>query len=287
MADVLLGFFFTHLAVGAGWPALALLLGSSSCLYMAGMVLNDLFDFELDSLERPHRPLPSGRIHASTARWLGIALIMAGVVLGWLVGWLTLTWRPGIVATALAVLVVVYDASLRRTPLAPLVLGGCRGLNVLLGMSLAPYAWHPVNYTVAGGIGLYILGVTWFARDEAQTSHRLQLALATVLLLAGIGVLAAYPSLADAALADVSRPIFLARWRLLMLLLATLIGWRCVRAIAVPSPANVQGAVKYCIVSLIVLDAAVCFTVRGWAGAVPILALLVPTLFLGRWVYST
>jgi 4-hydroxybenzoate polyprenyltransferase len=49
----------------------------------------------------------------------------------------------------------------------------------------------------------------------------------------------------------------------------------------------VQAAVKNCILSLIVLDAAVCFTVRGVAGALPILVLLIPALFLGRWVYST
>ena len=49
---------------------------------------------------------------------------------------------------------------------------------------------------------------------------------------------------------------------------------------------------KQCILSLILLDAAVCYSVRGFAGpGIPwvllILLLLVPTMFLGRWIYST
>ena len=85
------------------------------------------------------------------------------------------------------------------------------------------------------------------------------------------------------------RPLF---W----LMLAVLIGMRSLRAVFDPRPAVVQDAIKQCLLSLIVLDAAVCFAVRGLDGAaalgnIPwtflILALLVPTMWLGRWVYST
>lgn len=289
MADILLGFFFTHQTLDQ-WPVLLLLLGASSCLYMAGMVLNDLFDFELDRQERPHRPLPSGRIHASRARTLGIGLLLVGVSLGWIADWLTENSRPGLITTALAALIVIYDASLRRTALAPVVMGGCRVLNVLLGMSIAPEPWHSVNFVIAGGIGLYIAGVTWFARNEAQMSHRVQLTLATIVILAGIGVLAWYPAFVTEELPAASQPAAgfeLSRWRFLMLALAVVIGWRCLHATFLPSPANVQNVVKSCIISLIVLDAAVAITVRGWPGALPILLLLIPTLFLGRWIYST
>ncbi|MBX7072362.1 MAG: UbiA family prenyltransferase [Pirellulales bacterium] len=287
MADILMGYLFTHQMVADPAGSLALLLGASAALYMAGMVLNDLFDFEIDARERPHRPLPSGRIHASTARAIGIGLVVFGVVMGWLAGWLGLSWRPGLVATALAALVVIYDASLRVTPLAPLGMAGCRALNVLLGMSLAPGDWHAAHYVIAAGVGVYILGVTWFSRGEAEVSRRLQLSMALAVLLSGIALLASYPLFVDEFLPAVSQPVYLDRWRLLMLLLGGLIAWRCVRAIITPAPLYVQAAVKNCILSLIVLDAAVCFTVRGAAGALPILVLLIPALFLGRWVYST
>lgn len=69
-----MGFFF----VQAGWafnndvrpPSLppigiltvGLLIAASAALYLAGMVLNNVFDIELDRDEQPYRPLPSGRI---------------------------------------------------------------------------------------------------------------------------------------------------------------------------------------------------------------------------------
>ncbi|MCP8713015.1 UbiA family prenyltransferase, partial [Streptomyces sp. AC04842] len=42
-------------------PRALLPIGSSLCLYAAGMVLNDWADRAEDAVERPHRPLPSGR----------------------------------------------------------------------------------------------------------------------------------------------------------------------------------------------------------------------------------
>jgi hypothetical protein len=51
--------------------------------------------------------------------------------------------------------------------------------------------------------------------------------------------------------------------------------------------ANVQTAVKHAILTLIVLDAAVILAVAGPLFALPVLALLVPSLLLGKWVYST
>ena len=46
----------------------ARLVGSSSLMYLAGMALNDYADREIDAVERPSRPIPSGRISPSS-RW--------------------------------------------------------------------------------------------------------------------------------------------------------------------------------------------------------------------------
>lgn len=289
MADIVLGVFFTH-TLPPPWPLLVLLLLASSALYMAGMVLNDLFDIEIDRAERPLRPLPSGRVLLSTASALGVALLLIGLSAGWSASWSSALWPPGVVVTLLAALIVAYDAGLRRTPVGPLAMGGCRALNVLLGMSVAPIPWHPVNMVIAAGLGLYIAGVTWFSRGEADTSRRPHLAMSTLVMLAGIALIAAYPNFIDAQLPIVSRPLpglALDRWRLLLLAIGLLVASRAVQAIAVPEPRRVQMTVKSCILTLIVLDAAVCFSVRGWIGALPILALLIPTLVSGRWIYST
>ncbi|MEU3895025.1 UbiA family prenyltransferase, partial [Streptomyces sp. NPDC029519] len=52
-------------------PRTLLAIGSSLCLYEAGMALNDWADRAEDAVERPHRPLPSGRIRPGTASGCG------------------------------------------------------------------------------------------------------------------------------------------------------------------------------------------------------------------------
>ena len=79
----------------------------------------------------------------------------------------------------------------------------------------------------------------------------------------------------------------LSNWFVLIGVLGLVTGGRLSVAIADPSPRNVQVAIKNCILSLIVLDATCTVVVcPTWQGMV-ILALLVPSVALGRWVYST
>ena len=77
VADVLAGYAVAGRANG---PALPWLLAATVCLYAGGVVLNDFFDRELDAVERPERPIPSGRVPASRAAVLGAALLAAGIV---------------------------------------------------------------------------------------------------------------------------------------------------------------------------------------------------------------
>jgi len=289
-ADILMGFLVTHPGLSPAGP-LVLLLACSGCLYMAGMVLNDVFDVEQDRQQRPGRPIPSGRISLGWARLVGVELLIIGAAIGWTAGYLEGDWRPGLVATALAASVLLYDAVLKNTAVAPLIMGGCRFLNVLLGMSLVAGSWFAYHWLIAGGIGTYIVGVTWFARHEARQSSRLSLALATAVLLGGMALLAWHP-LAGAGGAwtlELNR----SNWLLMWSVLAVMVGWRCVRAVFQPEPALVQAAVKICILSLITLDAVIAYGYSGHEGigglpyAAIILLLLLPAMFLGRWVYST
>jgi 4-hydroxybenzoate polyprenyltransferase len=141
------------------------------------------------------------------------------------------------------------------------------------------------QWIVAAGIGVYIVGVTWFARSEALTSRRGPLVLGATIMVAGIGLLAVFPRFRPAATPlNFSSELV---WPGLLMLLMISVFRRCVLAIVKPEPEQVQRAVKQGILSLIVLDAAVCLAVRGPMWSLAILALLLPTLWLGRWVYST
>ena len=308
MADICMGFFFMHGTLAA-WPVFICLLAASSLLYIAGMVLNDVFDVEVDRLERPSRPLPSGQIGVTQARTLGFAMLLMGVALAVLAGALApsatpLPWRAGAVAVVLAVCIVLYDGVLKTTPLAPVVMGSCRFLNVLLGMSIAPLplvgdVWRVVGYDasqllVAGGMGVYIVGVTLFARSEAHDkSSRWLLMSGVLVMMLGFTMLAIFPHYGEFLsmrslkfqVSGVSNDTV---WPMLLLLLAFTIVRRCMVAVRSPEPRFVQAAVKHAILSLIVINAAIVLAVRADPVlALGTLALLIPTLFLGRWVYST
>jgi 4-hydroxybenzoate polyprenyltransferase len=297
IADVTMGFLFVHHTLQP-WPVFLLLAAASSLLYTAGMVLNDVGDVEQDRRERPQRPLPAGRISLASARRLGWVLLISGTLCGSLAGLLGLVdsapvWRSGLVATLLAGCVVLYDGGLKRTLAGPLGMGACRLLNVLLGMSVAaPWTVAPTvigygthHLLASGGVGLYIVGVTWFARTEATISRRWSLVVATVVMLSGIGLLGMLHAELPAGF-----PRILARegtWFLLLGLLAFVIVRRCAVAVAEPSPRRVQLAVKSCLGSLIFLDAAVALLVSQPVWSLVILAYLVPTIVLGLWIEST
>ncbi len=162
MADVTMGFLFTHHGFApSDGRLLGLLLAASTSLYAAGVVLNDVFDAAIDARERPERPIPSGRVSIAAARWTGWGLLVLGVVLAVVVAAMAGVARPGIVGALLAGGVVLYDIVLKPTPWAPLGMGLCRALNVLLGMSLLAAPWSAEHGLAAVAVGVYIAGVTW------------------------------------------------------------------------------------------------------------------------------
>ncbi len=302
LADVMLGFFFAYrptlLAQYARdweppWGLLAVLMGASALLYMAGMVLNDFFDSEVDARERPQRPIPSGRVGRAAAGRLGTAMLIGGISLGWLASFQAGNWRAGLIASALAAAVLLYDGLLKQTAAGPLGMGACRMLNVLLGMAAGSSLFAPVyeefsatHYVLAGGVGLYIVGVTVFARREAERSNLALLALGAAIMGGGIALVGWYPRWAAEAGIRLDESIRITG--LPIALLGALILYRCVMAIVEGGhPVLVQRAVTHALRSLIVLDAFACAAAAGVAPALAILCLLAPTLILGWWLYST
>ena len=301
MADITAGYVFVRGDLSPP-SSFALLLIASSLLYMAGMVLNDLFDVQQDSEERPHRPIPSGNVSQAAASSLGWGMLLAGVAVAWIPGFLSagsesagVPFRSGVIATILAMCIVAYDAMLKRTVGGPVFMGACRFFNILLGMSVAsqvacggPQLLLRYEYgqiLVAGAVGIYIAGVTWFARTEAKESSKLQLSAALFLMMAGLLMLASYPWMPDKP-AIHFRGLNVTMWQGMVVLLAVTIGRSALMAVLTPSPERVQYAVKTAIMSLIIVDGAIC-VVAGPVFAIGVLALLVPSYLLGRWIYST
>jgi len=296
IADVAMGYLFVQRELSNG-PVLGCLVAVSACLYTAGIVFNDVFDREIDSKERPFRPIPSGQISLAAASKLAVILLALGVMLGWITDILPgsqgeIPWRSGFVATILAASILAYDAWGKNTHFGPSIMGACRFLNVLLGMS-GGVPSGPVGVLgfgggamhVAMGIGLYIVGVTTFSRGEAGQSRRWMLITGMVAMLLGVvflGLSARYQTLQFQS-QTYGRQLY---WLLLTLLMLSVMR-RCGVAVFDPAPQKVQAAVKLAILSLIWLDAATALVVAGPVYGVAIAALMIPALILGRWVYST
>ncbi|MEV8314392.1 SCO3242 family prenyltransferase [Streptomyces sp. NPDC059900] len=105
-----------------------LAIAASLSLYEAGMALNDWADREEDAVERPHRPLPSGRIAPSVALGAAAALTAGGLTLAAAAGRPALTVAGGLAATVWA-----YDLGLKHTPAGPAAMAAARALDLLLG----------------------------------------------------------------------------------------------------------------------------------------------------------
>ncbi|MBM9618239.1 UbiA family prenyltransferase [Streptomyces zhihengii] len=126
----------------------ALAVGASLCLYEAGMALNDWADREEDAAERPHRPVPSGRIAPRHALVAAGVLTAAGLTLAARAG------RPALaVATALSATVWAYDLRLKHTPAGPAAMATARALDLLLGATATLSAQGGAGRS-GGGAGL-------------------------------------------------------------------------------------------------------------------------------------
>ncbi len=280
LADILCGFLVSQ-AIGGGLTVGELLakaelwwlLLSSAGLYLGGMVLNDVFDAELDAVERPERPIPSGRISKGSASLLGNNLLLTGIVAAWLAGSTAATGSGSLrIALMLAVAVVLYDAVLKKTVAGPLGMGTCRFLNIVLGASTSavwPDNWMGPQLAVASALGIYIVGVTWFARHEAGNASRMSMNAAIVVMLAGIAI--------DVWLARSGNfPPSVANGTVIALgMIAVNVVVRCFRAARNAQPRVVQKTVGLLLLTIIFLDATTVFCVTGDAKLASLVVILV------------
>jgi 4-hydroxybenzoate polyprenyltransferase len=82
----------------------ALLVVSTLGLYGGGVVMNDVFDAKLDGIERPERPIPSGKVPLSSATVLGISLLLLGILAAAM-----FSLQSGMIAVIVALLTILYN----------------------------------------------------------------------------------------------------------------------------------------------------------------------------------
>lgn len=265
VADIIAGAAIAGFLADAG--GLEWLLLSTLGLYGGGVVLNDVFDARLDAVERPERPIPSGRVPLRNAALLGAGLLASGIAAA-------AFFQPesGIIALCIALATILYNRVAKHHRLfGPLVMGLCRGGNLLLGMSGAWQelaVWWPVAVVPV----IYIAAITLISQDEVHGGKR------TFLYLAGF--LYTLVHLAQGGIAF-SRGNFLGAL-LLIVLHAFLIGKPLAAAITNPVGPLIGKAVKAGVLSLIIMNAAWCVAFGYWEYGLAVAALLPLSVWLGK-----
>jgi 4-hydroxybenzoate polyprenyltransferase len=240
MADVLAGFAVAGLM---GVEKLPWLLVSALALYGGGVTMNDFFDRRLDAVERPERPIPSGRATALSAGLLGCGLLALGIAFAF-----QSSAASGAIAIAVAALAVLYDAAGKHVAfVGPVLMGSCRGLDLLLGMSANP-AVLPVRWYAAIVSLIYIAGVTLLSTGEVHGGTRAKSWLSSTLLAAAAIGAMLMASASTVRLAGAALMVALLAWR---------VGPAFYKACAQPGAAEIRSAIKAGVMSLVFLDAAI------------------------------
>src|SRR4051794_11997306 len=171
LAGIAIAGYFTGSNVGDIQPLpVVLLVLSTIGLYGGGVVFNDVFDADLDKIERPERPIPSGLIKKQSAALLGDILLLIGIVAAFFVH---MNFVPSaFIALLTAIAALVYDKWGKHHALSgPLNMGICRGLNLLLGISIIPIALY--QYWAISLIPvLYIAAITMISMGEVHGGRK-------------------------------------------------------------------------------------------------------------------
>lgn len=252
-------------AAAAGWPfgrRTPALCASAVCLYWAGMALNDYADRTLDAVERPERPIPSGKVSPRFALGLATGLTLTGLGIAAAVDRKALA-----VAASLAGTVWAYDLVLKPTPAGPFAMAAARILDVLLGAG-GSRAALPAALTV----GAHTLGITVLSRGEVHgaSTQATRAAAATT------------TTVTAAALSG-------CRWASAALAggYAVVAGGPLVKAVREPSAGNVRRAVGAGILGLLPLQASLIARAGAVLAALPVVAALPVARALTRKVAAT
>ena len=243
------------------------LIVSTIGLYGGGIVMNDVFDAKLDSIERPERPIPSGKVSLTAATSFGISLLFLGILSAAIY-----SFQSGVIAIVIALLTVVYNRFAKHhTILGPVTMGMCRGGNLILGMSVIPESIQRWGLIALLPIA-YIGAITLISQDEVHGGKRKSLYIAAILYLIVLT--------AQLVIAQQHGNI----WMTIpfVLLHTWLIGRPLWNAIQNPIGPLIGKAVKAGVISLIVMNASWCMAFGLWPVALATLALLPLSIVLAK-----
>ena len=249
-----------------GW----ILLGMS-LIYIAGMTLNDAFDAEWDREYAATRPIPSGRIGTGSVWLLGLLEMALGIAVLLLFS----TTHPLFVGS-----LVLYNWIHKRWAGSVLIMGLCRAL-VYLGAGSAVAAHTSsleiprILFLIAGGVVLYIAGLTLAARSEHLATAKGPGLLPRLLLMLPV----LFPLLAFRTVSD-----NVLTYSLVVVGMVGIWSWLMITRRALHT--RIPKGIAYAIAGIAFFDAAV-ISFADWRAALLCLLLFVVTLGAQRVIPAT
>lgn len=269
VADVLAGIAISgyFLSGNIDYISVFLLCLSTAGLYAGGIVFNDIFDADLDKIERPERAIPSGAVGMGEAVVLGSLLLIMGIAAA-----LYVSLFSGMIALGIVIAALIYNKfSKHNSFLGPLNMGVCRGMNLWLGLSILSYSFN--QWQILGIIPLiYIFSITMISQGEVHGGNVRNLYVGGFLYLIVICFIL--------AIARIKDNLFLTL--VFLLPFAFMILSPLVKAIEDPVGKNIGRAVKAGVISLILMDAAWAATFGTVYAAIGIACLLPLSIWLSK-----
>jgi 4-hydroxybenzoate polyprenyltransferase len=233
------------------------------------MFLNDAFDADFDRQRRPTRPIPSGAITRESVWAWSIGLLATGAFTLAVLGKTT-----GVLALALLVSIIVYDATHKAVNASPWLMGLCRFWVYLIAGSTGALGVNGASIWCGAALALYIAGLSFVARRE---SFRGAIPHWPLLLLAAPILLAMLMNVGVARKAAMLVSLVLVLWTA-----------RCVRPIFFGGEMNVGRIVAGLLAGIVLVDwLAVAPQLPRMTSVVVFLALFAATKLLQRFIPAT
>lgn len=278
-SNILLGFILasTFTLTISSIIQILMLVTISTLLYCVGLILNDLFDYEIDRKERPNRPIVSGKISRKIAIIIVTVFTAIALTLSLLVSVTTFS-----ISVLLLAIIFGYDKYLKNTNAGPFTIAAARLTNVILGTSaninnIDNFPQNIILVFVLTITFVYVSLIGFLSRYEVQgfsvniRTHLIPVTIAGIvssILIFNLIGLFKYESL-------------------LILALFSYIMIRAIYNIHKKDSAGIQQTIQRMILSIIVLDSIFLTGIAGLSAGLPVLILLAPLVILARKMYMT
>ena len=164
-SNVLIGFFLVSNG-NFEFNALPFLLTTTGLLFAGTMVMNDYADHKIDSVERPKRPLASGKISRNTALYFTIICFSIANLSALMIGETSI-----IISLLMTGLIISYNFKLKNTTsIGIFTISIIRFLNIILGFSIIELSLEVLPYAIP--VAVYVAGISILAKNELNTNSK-------------------------------------------------------------------------------------------------------------------